>query len=277
MLYIIAIFNNDYIFFAYMCKAVKNPGIKILGLIFCLQLSFPGIAQNGDPGPSPINISLHLGLVAAGPGRSVYNQMEKSGFGQTRSFIFTRNYPNKFSLISKAELGYSLNKRFETKGSVSLLNSRVTGHDSYRRWNVRMYVVSPAFLGLMHSRDKAFYFGLGPSFNFIGFKSYSSSDPTFQERFSKLGWVAESGFRFPANSRFFADLQARYAYIGKKRVGPFLFKSYSSLEGLFEGLFGPVDQVRAVSSFDVPYCNLSFNLGGGIRLGALSDKNNRKL
>ncbi len=127
-------------------------------------------------------------------------------------------------------------------------------------------MVSSALMEAYHSKQKITRVSVGPALHFFsmeGHRLYICTDPV-KKTYTKIGLAVETGFRFPANSRFFFDYNSRFFWVGTEDLGSYIFEEPASNGQPYSYTF-----LAGKNSFNY----VTFNFGLGVRFGKL--KNNK--
>jgi urocanate hydratase len=149
------------------------------------------------------------------------------------------NLEVKRSLVKNVTYGISINKRgFEGTFFTQKQKFSSTGF-------------SPV---IIYNLKDLFLIGGGPSVYFVRHKDFNP-DSKLVYKMSKIGFELKSSFRFPQKSRFYAQIDASYCFVGKIKQFEFI-----------DVTAGPNDDVLFYYARNISMSYIYFGIGIGFRL-----------
>ena len=232
---------------------------KILLLLCSLLACQPVLAQQDVPKPGA-EVTFHYGIVFAGSGRSIAEQMKKNGFGEDLSYGSYLSEDNPLRDESAYQLGVlvPIKNNFKIKGLVHYRKTDVKGSSSlYHPATLNTAVYTTAAIAYAPLETQQFRIGAGPAYHWANATVISRRNVM---NFNNIGLVMESGGNFPANSQFFIDLQLQYFYVGKEDLGT------HTIWGA-DNAGSPVSTIVEFSN--TSFSSLIFSIGAGVRLNKM--------
>lgn len=229
-------------------------------LVALVVLSFPLFlkAQTNTP-PGSWNATFHLGPFASGLPHYLEETMKAQGyyprsgglFGGGPSVPMVRKGP-----VFQLGIEKGIRQSWSGKGLVSLLNGQIRGFSSQEGdLGLKYNMITAAILGGFHSKQRITRIAVGPALHFItmaGDKLSSLYVPV-KKNFTKMGFAAEAGLRFPATGVIFFDYNSQFHYVGRQDMGTVNFQGQ------------PITFIAGKKSFNY----VTFSFGLGLRLGYL--------
>ncbi|MFD2512556.1 hypothetical protein ACFSRY_01645 [Pontibacter locisalis] len=232
---------------------------KMLLPILLLLMGKTAFAQQDAPLKGP-EVTLHFSALSFGPGQDLKKQMRKDGFGwESTAAGFFGSGKNPTRNEGAIQLGVRLpvKEKYKVKGLFNHRESEVVGNAAlFEPLTVNAKVTTVAGLGYLPVKSTHFRAGAGPAFHFVNGPVWYGEQKQDAKRYAKPGFVLETGFITPANSKFFMDLQAQYFYVGKVDFGSYTFSTTG-----YDG-----EQVSLTTNFtNTRLSNFSFSIGAGYR------------
>ncbi len=230
------------------------PGCLLLLVILVFGADLAS-AQDTEPSPAPIALTLQIGGFISGPTGAIREFMETHGLSGP-AFLFG-TYPIAQILPSLTLDIEILQSRSSLSGKLSIERGRIVGtHDALMRWQA----VSFSPLYRYYSRQRTTRIGIGPSIQWIQTEAGTDSSPGLFGTPAKLiqttgvvpGLVVEAGVRFPARKTFFIELSGQYE---------------AAFGQLHNELRLPSYGMGRVVPYDLGFSRFLFNIGFGLRLG----------
>lgn len=200
------------------------------------------------------SVSIHAGPSLGGLSkRQLNNLMVGAGLGETEYnwlFGITR-YPKATKPgTGQVVLTYRFRNTWAMSAGLSTWGDYAEGYAQGRRVDFSYAGTSLLLLCSQVTADNVFRIGVGPLLNSIA--TGVSGSPT--KRAFRVGGILDTGVRFPARSRLFADFALQYQYAGLVTYGPY-----------------PLGSSRAGRTYFFPKTNIPLNylnltLGFGLRL-----------
>lgn len=235
----------------------------IAAFIFAQILCLPLYAQENPETGSRGGLTLSLSPVLSGFVWKVKEDMGRTGFGDTQEFLFgifgdfgERDFPIvPFRPAFQVGLELPSRRAWTAKVLLSQWSGRVQGYSRvFGHFQVQPTIFTSSAMVVAYTPDRVARFAVGPAFHAIRIRSDASVTSFPEQKETKFGFGLETGIRFPARSRFYADIQAQYFYVGRADVGPYAIT----------GSDGAVSKTVAYPSSPLSY--VTIGLGAGVRL-----------
>lgn len=237
-------------------KAISTTPFCLLLLVGLVVGADVACAQDTEPSPSPIAISLQLGAPLSSPTGAIRRFIEANALGGSSSSSGTV-YPVTKTLPSLALYAEFFWSHSSLGGKLSQAQGRVEGsNNALMRWQV----VSFAPLYSYYSRQRTTRISVGPSIQWLQTEAGTDPFPGLFGTPAKLikttgvvpGLVVEAGLRFPARKTFFIELSGQYE---------------AAFGQLHNELRLPFVGAGRVVPYDLGFSRFLFNIGFGLRLG----------
>lgn len=232
---------------------------KIILFLLLLAVNQVVMAQQIAP-TTGLELTLNVGALFGGSGHSMEKQMKENGFGEERSFsgfFGSEDNPLREESAVQLSLLFPVRNKYQAKALFNYRGSDVSGYAfNYDELAINTSVLTMAAVGYVPVKIPYFRIGAGPAYHQVkGNVTYGGSD-LLTKKPGKLGFVLESGVRFPANTRFFADVQGQYFYVGKEDLGSHTV-SYTDFDGSTTS--------RTANFSNTRLSNFTISIGAGFR------------
>ncbi|WP_018478163.1 outer membrane beta-barrel protein [Pontibacter roseus] len=233
----------------------------LLFFAFVAVCAQPLFAQQETPPAGGPDLTLHFGIYHGGSGRSIVRQFQDSGFGEEgTSSAFFGPEENPVRSEGSVQLGvlFPIRQNFRAKGLLLYRDTEVEGTAIFfEPLLLNTSVLTAAALGYLPLPSRLFRLGVGPAVHVASSKLEYGGAEQAEENGAKVGFALEGGFSFPANKRFYADLQAQYMFVGKTDLG-----SYNYTATITENS----TQSKSVDLSSTKLSTFTLSLGVGYRL-----------